>query len=73
MVISSVHAQASLPRESECDHLVGLRVASFPQYGETDRLVRSSEKLEPDDPFNYCPVCGGLFVVPAFTRMKYRD
>lgn len=59
-------ADTSAPREATCDHIVGFRLASFPQHGEKDRLIRIGEKTEADELFNYCPVCGGLFVVSAF-------
>jgi len=68
-----VENQAKTPQEDGCDHIVGFRLASFPQHGEVDRLIRSSEKIAPDDPFNYCPLCGGLFVVPAFTTKTYKS
>jgi hypothetical protein len=61
-----IECQGSAPSEGECDHIVGVRAASFPQHGEVDRLVRISEKIAVDESFNYCPLCGGLFVVPAF-------
>jgi hypothetical protein len=68
-----VETQANAPQETGCDHIVGVRSASFPQHGEVDRLIRSSDKIPPDEPFNYCPVCGGVFVVPAFTTRMYKS
>lgn len=67
-----VESQATPPREGDCDHIVGFRLASFPQHGEVDRLIRSSDKTPPDESFNYCPLCGGLFVVPAFTTSDHK-
>ena len=40
----------------ECDHIIGMLEASFPQYGETDRLVRDGE--EASIYFSSCPLCG---------------
>jgi hypothetical protein len=43
-------------RQEDCDHVMGLS----PQRSETDRLVRSSEGVTPDDQFDYCPRCGAM-------------
>ena len=66
-------SKATLPKAIECDHIIGFHLAAYPQYGEIDRLIRVSEKIEPNEPFNYCPLCGGLFVVPAFTTRIYKS
>ena len=42
----------------QCDHIVGLFLADYPQHGESDRLARQSEGLDVDEIFNYCPSCG---------------
>ena len=65
-----VESQAKAPKESDCDHIVGFQLASFPQHGEVDRLIRVSDQVKPDEVFNYCPLCGGVFVVPAFVMSR---
>jgi hypothetical protein len=49
-----------MPNESvtRCDHIRGLALADFPQYGESDWLTPTSEGREPDLPFAFCPTCG---------------
>jgi hypothetical protein len=42
----------------QCDHIIGLFLNPFPQYGESDRLTCESEHLDIDEPFTYCPKCG---------------
>jgi hypothetical protein len=42
----------------QCNHVVGLTLASYPADGETDRLARVSEGVVPDEAFPYCPLCG---------------
>ena len=42
----------------QCDHIVGLFLDPYVQYGGYDRLVRQSEGLDIDELFKYCPCCG---------------
>jgi hypothetical protein len=43
-----------------CDHITGFVLALRPaEDGDSDYLLRaSSSRIEPDEPFNYCPLCG---------------
>ena len=44
--------------EQRCDHVVGFALAVFPQHGETDRIVKESERETVDQAFRFCPLCG---------------
>ena len=44
--------------QRQCDHIVGMVLSSFPQEGEVDFLARISQRVEVDEPFRYCPLCG---------------
>ena len=44
----------------QCDHLMGMVISPFPQFGEMDRLVKASEHISVDEPFTYCPMCGSV-------------
>jgi len=61
-----------------CDHIIGLALAAFPQHGETDRLVKFSERIEPDDRFGFCPRCGASLagrhdneLIKVYGRLAY--
>lgn len=46
----------------QCNHIIGFLLCDFPQYGETDRLIRATEGSGATEPFNYCPLCGEMLV-----------
>ena len=46
-----------MPFELKCDHMTGFFLTGFPQYGVSDRLVRSSDAIKATVVFNFCPLC----------------
>lgn len=51
----------------KCDHTVGLYLGQT-QWGEGDSLVTESDKIEPDDVFEYCPRCGNKIALDVSNR-----
>lgn len=49
----------------QCDHIVGFLADQFPQFGGIDRLIRFSEGTCADEPFKFCPLCGGELILSS--------
>ena len=46
-------------QQDYCNHLVGLSVCSFPQYGEADSSIYADSRIRFEgEEFEFCPLCG---------------
>jgi hypothetical protein len=58
MIHESDTIRDAVTGQQTCDHIVGISLSDFPQFGGIDTLAKLSESAVVEHPFKYCPLCG---------------